>query len=209
MRILILGATGRTGKEVVHQALAEGYEVNVVVRQRMEVPGLNQFIGQANDPFLLINALKEVEAVIQVLNISRNNDFPWAKLRSPKDLLSSTMQELVRLADREKLKHIVCCSAWGVAETRKDIPFWFRLLIEYSNIGVAYADHEKQEKILEKSGIAYTIVRPVGLTNGKLKKSISISTHPKLTISRKSLAYFLVESLGMEERFNRRQTISR
>ncbi|MEO0331023.1 MAG: hypothetical protein AAF223_04960, partial [Bacteroidota bacterium] len=46
---------------------------------------------------------------------------------------------------------------WGVADSINDIPKWFRWFIDNSNIGVAYQDHERQEKILSKSSLDWTI----------------------------------------------------
>ncbi|MEI9911535.1 MAG: NAD(P)H-binding protein [Bacteroidota bacterium] len=93
MRILILGATGRTGKLVAEQALQRGHTVHALVRDKNKVKlnhaDLTLFEGQPADRAALANAMKGCEAILSALNISRTSDFPWAKLRSPKDFLSS------------------------------------------------------------------------------------------------------------------------
>lgn len=202
MRILVLGATGRTGKWVVNKALNKGYEVAAVVRDKNKIihqKNLEVFEGDVRDSVVLSLAAAKCTAIINVLNISRSTDFPWAPLRSPKTLVSETLKSCLQVATVLGIERIIICSAWGVGETKGDIPFWFRWIIQYSNIGVAYKDHERQEHLLRASNLKWTIVRPVGLTNSLKEEKIQLSYGnkplPKLMISRKSVAKFIVDAL--------------
>ncbi len=65
--------------------------------------------------------------------------------------LSDVMKNVIELAEIHKVKRIIACSAWGAAETKKDLPAWFRWFIDNSNIGYTYRDHERQEKLLMNS----------------------------------------------------------
>ena len=107
------------------------------------------------------------------------------------------MQNVIEVAGELGLQRIIVTSAWGVHETKKDIPFWFRWLIDHSNIGVAYRDHERQEQLLEASSCDWTAVRPVGLTNSARDKNVVVTVSnvpkPNLTISRYSVAKFMVD----------------
>ena len=216
MKILILGATGRTGRWVVKEALEAGYYVHCLVRDpsklQEENDRLTVFQGIPTNPEHLETALSGCQAVISVLNISRTSDFPWAKLRAPENLMSETIKTLVDLTDKAPLNRIVVCSAWGVLETKRDLPFWFRLLIDFSNIGIAYRDHEKQEAILKASSQPYTIARPVGLTNSKKLQPVKVSYNnrpkPSLTISRRTLAHFLANTLKDENWLGKVPTLS-
>jgi uncharacterized protein YbjT (DUF2867 family) len=207
MTILLLGATGRTGKWLLARSLEQGYTVHVLVRDKnkLEVksPRLHVFEGIATDGNALRIALQGCNAVISALNISRHSDFPWSKLRTPRYLLSDTIKLLVGFCEEMSIKRIVIISAWGVADTRPHIPGWFRWFIDNSNIGPAYADHERQEKILMQSPLEWTSIRPVGLTNSTKDKHVktSINNHPKpsLTIGRKGLADFMVNELEKED----------
>jgi uncharacterized protein YbjT (DUF2867 family) len=203
MKILILGATGRTGRHLVAEALKNGHVVHVLVRDKSKIhhdsEQLKIFEGLPTDPTALKNAMRSCEAILTALNISRTSDFPWAKLRTPKTFLSDTMKAVVQIAEEEKIDRIIVCSAWGANETRKDIPWWFRWFIDNSNIGVAYRDHEIQESILQKTTLNYTIIRPVGLTNFNKEDNIRVSINnypkPRMTISRKSVAGFMLKVL--------------
>lgn len=215
MRILLLGATGRTGKLVLKKALEQGYQVNCLSRNINRIENrqnLNLFEGNPASKEDLQKALSGCEAIISVLNISRKSDFPWSALRTPENFLSDVMSLLVPLAEENRINRIIVCSAWGVAETKKDIPGWFNWFIENSNIGVAYKDHERQEKIIESSNLSWSIVRPVGLTNStkekKVRESFNNSPKPHLTISRQSVAGYLVESLKNDKLVRKKVVIS-
>lgn len=216
MKILILGATGRTGKLILEEALNQGYLVNCLVREPEKIKknqdNLKILKGTPEHIPDLENALKDCDILISALNISRKTDFPWSKLRTPITLMSDVMRNIVSLSNKHKIKRIVVCSAWGVAETEKNIPFWFRWLVKKSNIGIAYKDHERQENELKNSKLDWTVVRPTGLTNFKNDKKIIESYNnrpkPKLTISRKNVAKFMVNSLKRDDLIGRMIVIS-
>ena len=207
MKILILGSTGRTGKYLLTESLSRGFKVNILVRDankvNVEPEGLTIFEGTPSRIEDLAKALQGCTHVLSALNISRTSDFPWANLRTPKDFLEQTVQNLIDLSTVHPIKNIIVISAWGVAETKFDIPFWFRWTIDFSNIKYGYLGHEQQEKLLQKSNLNYTIIRPVGLTNFEKSKSIIItinnSPEPNLLISRKAVAKFMLDILGKNQ----------
>ncbi|MEM9548085.1 MAG: NAD(P)H-binding protein [Bacteroidota bacterium] len=215
-KVLILGGTGRTGKYVVTEALEEGFEVNCLVRRVPKFAPkherLTHIVGTPYEKDNLTRAIHGCQLVIIALSISRNSEFPWSQLRSPRDLLSRSMENVLTCSEIKNIERIVICSAWGVGESRKDIPFWFDLLIEHSNIKPAYDDHYTQEELLEHSDLDWVIVRPVGLTNSTQKKVIreSFDNEPKpfLTISRKNVAQYLVKALRKPELSRKKVVIS-
>ena len=216
MRILLLGATGRTGKLVLDKLIEKGYQVNCIARKSERIQSRDQLVifeGNPNNETDLNNAIADCDAVISVLNISRKSDFPWASLRTPKTYLSDVMSLLVPMAENRDIKRISICSAWGVLETKNDIPKWFKWLINNSNIGYAYKDHERQENIVAKSKLNWTIVRPVGLSNSKKKEKIRTTFNkdpkPNILISRQSVADYLVESLENGALIKRKVVISK
>ena len=216
MKIFLLGATGRTGKLVVYEALQRGHELNCLVRDAQKIKSAHEhlkiFEGSAERRSDLEAPMKTCEAIINVLNISRNSDFPWAKLRTSPAFLSDVMKNIIELAEINKIKRIVACSAWGAAETKKDLPSWFRWLIDNSNIGYTYKDHERQEKLLMSSALSWTILRPTGLTNFKkyqhIIESYNNEPKPRLTINRISLAKYMVEAITDERLKFKAPTIS-
>lgn len=215
MQLLILGATGRTGKWLVESALSKGHDVVCLVRDKSAIQTQHErlvlFEGTPADKTALRQAIQNCTALTNVLNISRTSDFPWSKLRTPDTFLSDVMQNIIEEAP-DTLKRVILCSAWGVAETRADLPGWFRWLVDNSNIGVAYKGHEVQEQLIKISDLQWTIVRPVGLTNSKKSKPLKIqevsSSKPSLTVSRKDVATFMVDCLDREDLIGKSLTIS-
>ncbi|SEO56019.1 NAD(P)H-binding [Mucilaginibacter gossypiicola] len=200
--LLILGATGRTGAHLLRLALSEGHIVHALVRDRNKInissPALFLFEGLPTDMAQLRKAAFGCEAIISTLNISRTSDWPWSKLRTPVNLLSETVREVIGIGEQSP-RRIIITSAWGVNESRQDIPGWFRWLIDHSNIGPAYADHGMQENLLTGSRLDWTVVRPVGLVNlnrnKPIKVSISGKPKPRLIISREAVARFLLNQV--------------
>jgi uncharacterized protein YbjT (DUF2867 family) len=205
-RILLLGATGRTGYEVLQQSLDLGYRVNVLVRDGKKIDLENErlrvFEGDTRIPKDLNFAIEDCQAVISCLNISRKSDFPWAPLRTPEDFLSMTMKTLIKVCQEKEVKRLIFTSAWGVGDSRPFIPGWFGWLIDNSKLSCAYLEHERQEALVRNSGLDWTIVRPVRLTNSQKPKIAKVildqNQKPALTISRKATARFLIDVLVKE-----------
>ena len=62
-KILVLGATGATGRLIVNQAVARGYDVTVLVRsaeKARDITGAKLIVGDARDERVLREALKAV-----------------------------------------------------------------------------------------------------------------------------------------------------
>ena len=200
-KLLILGATGRTGKHLLAEALQRGHSVNVLVRDAKKISvqsnQLTIFEGISTDSAILTKAMQGCETVLSALNISRTSDFPWAALRTPTDFLSNTIKNIIRIAPQAGTKHVIITSAWGVLETKANIPFWFRWLIDCSNIGYGYREHENQETLLASSNLNYTAVRAVALINRQKAKSVrvffGVDAQPSLIISRLNVAKFMLE----------------
>lgn len=216
MKLFLLGATGRTGGLILRQALQMGWQVHCLVRNKDKLlvhdPLMTVFEGNPNHLEELKPAMKGCHNVISVLNISRNSDFPWSPLCTPKTYLSDVMQNLIKACNVLGIKRVVLCSAWGVGETWHQVPFWFKATIKYSNIRFAYKDHERQEGLLEDTPLDWTIVRPVGLVNFKKQKAVTAKppdkAPPGWLISRSDLALYFLETVTDPTNFKKKLTVS-
>ncbi|MGF7041084.1 NAD(P)-dependent oxidoreductase [Mucilaginibacter lappiensis] len=216
MKLLILGGTGRTGCLVVKEALARGYDIHVLLRNKhkhsFNSKLISVFEGLPTKQDDLAAAMLGCHAIISALNISRTSDFPWAKLRTPNNLLSESMENIIAVAQLQSINRIIAISAWGVYETKKELPFWFKWLIDHSNISPAYIEHEAQEELLKSSDLNWTAVRPTILTNSKKDKPVAVSydkfPKPGLFISRQGVAQFIVSIIHNQMYYNKRPTIS-
>jgi putative NADH-flavin reductase len=203
MKILILGGTGRTGKWLIEEAIKRNHMVHALVRDAANLPlrhpNLIPYTGSPDDLEELSEAMEDCEAILSTLNISRTSDFPWAKLRTPKNFLSEVAHHIIELAPQHNIKRVIVTSAYGTNETLPLIPWWFRWTIQNSNVGVAYKDHEKAENLFKQSSLDFTVIRPVGLTNSTTPKEVLITADlnvkHKLTISRMNTAITMLDIL--------------
>src|SRR5262245_66633491 len=71
MKIFVIGATGRTGREVVEQALARGHDVTAFVRSPEAIGLTNERLavikGEATEEDQLVKAMQNHDAVVSTL----------------------------------------------------------------------------------------------------------------------------------------------
>lgn len=221
--ITVLGANGRTGIEIVNQALEKGWLVKALVRDRQKIkisnPNLQIIEGNSMNYDDVTKAIKETDAVYFAINFvrktlitGRKTDVPWSKIASPLDLFDVSMTNTVKAMKQNGVKRIITMSAWGAGDSYKEVNWLFRFLIKRSNVGLLYAGHEDQERILRESGLDWTAVRPVILSNSKNQKlvRVSFSGEKKLNrdISRKDVAKFMLDIIDEKKYFNTCPSIS-
>lgn len=214
-RVLVFGATGRTGTFVVEAALAHGLEVVALVRTPDKLPkraGLEVVRGSPESDSDVQRAFAGCDAVVSALNNNRTSDLPWAKSVSPPNLMTDAMINAVRALKANGKRRVVTLSANGVGDSFQHVSFVTRLAIRKTNLSAVYRDHEGQETVLRASGLDWTAVRAVGLINRDAVKTLVLSEHgtppPALTISRKNVAAFMVDALERRELFGKALTVS-
>jgi putative NADH-flavin reductase len=214
--ITVIGANGRTGIEIVNQALEKEWMVKALVREKQKMgisnPHLHIIEGNPLNYVDVVKAIKETDAVYVALNIGRKTDMPWSKVVSPFNLLGVSMMNTVTAMKENGVKRVISVSAWGVGDSYKEVNWMFRFLINKTNVGFAYKGHEDQERILRESGLDWTAVRPVALTKSENQRSVkvSFSGEKKLntTISRKDVAKFMLEIIDDKKYFQTTPSIS-
>ncbi len=202
MKILVLGATGRTGKLFAKLATANNHQVTAIIRNKKDaiLPKVNYIEGLPTDEQLLTKALQGMEAVVVSLNINRTSDNPFAKVVSPLTLISDSVKALIPAMEKNHVKRIITISASGVGDSWNHMFLVVRWLIHYSNIWKAYEDHDRQEQILKQSALDWTIVRPVMLNDKDNDEYTAVVGKPTGgSISRKGVAKFILDSLESEK----------
>ena len=198
MNILVLGATGRTGRLFAQAAVTSNHKVTAIIRNKSKatVPSVNYIEGSPTDGKLLEKELQGVDAVLISLNINRTSDNPFAKVVSPLTLISDTIKALIPAMEKNGVKRIITVSASGVGDSWMHMPLFVRWFIRSSNIMRAYEDHDRQEQIVRKSKLEWTIVRPVMLNNKKNDVyKVSIGKPTGSSISRNAVVRFILDAL--------------
>lgn len=199
MKILLLGATGRTGKLVIEEAIRRGHKISAIARipEKLKDYQIDITKGTPYDFETLEKALSGCEAVINTLNISRKSDNPWAGLVSPRDLISKSATNCVTAMMKAGIKRYVAISTIGAGSSWKTTPAALKFIVSISNLKYAFRDHGKQEEILKNSSIEYTICRAPMLSNEiNIKGAVAVKegeNPPKMVLSRNSAAEFFIK----------------
>ena len=162
MRVLILGASGATGREVVHQALAQGLNVTAFVRDPARLPlsarTLRLFQGDVGDYAAVAGAVEGQQAVISALGVSR-------PLR-PDPVVIEGVRHVLRAMQEQAVSRLVYMSFIGVHESRAAAGPMIRYVAKFP-LRHEIADHEAKEALIRASRCDWTIVRAPKLSNGR------------------------------------------
>lgn len=212
MKILILGATGRTGVEIIKEALKKGHQVSAIARNPEKLKDFDIEItkGTPYDYETVHKAIAGCDAVINTLNVSRKSDNPWARLAAPTDLISKSATNALKAMDKKGIKRIVALSTIGAGRSWKTSPGILKFMVSVSNLKYAFRDHGRQEELLENSDKDYTICRAPMLSNKKNETgavATAEGTRPASTVlSRNTAAEFFISIIENKEHI--RDTIS-
>ena len=191
IKIIVFGATGRTGKLVCKRILNSGVIVTGFGRSAEKIKTIDKKIrtsqGDIFDKDKVSQAVSNHDAVIVCLGSINLKD---------SSTLSSGTQNIVDAMSYHKVKRLVLISAAGVNESWSQISFLPRLMFK-TILRNIFKDHHTQESIVKKSSLDWTIVRPAVLNDqpasGKCRASNSGSVRK---ISRADLADFLVKQIS-------------
>ena len=209
-RVAIFGATGRTGKHLVQQVIDRDMIPVCLVRDKSRVIKVSGekpvvVIGSPLEYQDVQTTIDGCDYILVALNISRKSDWPWSKVVSPGYLLDKSMKNIVQAMKERKLRRVITVSAWGAGESYQEVNWLFRFLINKTNVGIAYAGHKDQERVLRQSELDWTSVRPVGLNNNDQHREILVRINKedplKMTISRKDVAKFMLDILDNKQYF--------
>ncbi|HEX6058657.1 MAG TPA: NAD(P)H-binding protein [Gemmatimonadaceae bacterium] len=212
MRLLILGASGGCGRWLTRLAAERGHDVVVLVRASagFEAPdGVVVHRGDVTDPSALDRALTGRDAVLSALGLRRAGRSPWAPLRSPPDLTERAMRALVPAMGRRGVERIVAISAGGVGDSLARLGWPVRRLVATGNVGVAYRDLERMERVLEESGLDWLAVRPVTLADGEPRRAARPVERYGLTSSvrRSEVAAWMLDAVERPAPFAERRVL--
>jgi uncharacterized protein YbjT (DUF2867 family) len=187
LNLVVLGATGGTGRLVVEQALAAGHTVTALVRSPEKLtlrdPNLHVIAGQATDPSAVSRALDGADALISTLGGNGS-------------LISDSTQAIIDAAPKAGVSRVVVLSSFLVERDRFD-PVT-RLLTGLA-MGSMIKDKSAGEKALRDSALDWTIVYASVLTDGPASGSVVVLTEGRKwslshRIARADVAAWLVQA---------------
>jgi putative NADH-flavin reductase len=201
MRILILGASGGVGKQIVARAVAHGHQVTAVTRASAPIeatPQIKVFHADVTQESSLDEIMSGHDAVLSALGIKRENaKNPWSPLASPPNFSSLSAQHIVASMKKHGVKTVLAVSAAGVAESAASMNLLMKFFVAKSNVGLAYRDLALMESVYKNSGLNWCCPRPTRLTDGALTTNVQIvgAFSMMAAISRADVAQWMIESL--------------
>ncbi len=198
MKILVLGATGATGRLIVGKAVAKGYEVVALVRSKAkatDLAGAELVEGDARDPAALTRSIAGCDAVISSLGTAMS---PFKEVT----LLSTATRALVGVMAEQNIRRLVCITGLGAGDSRGHGGFFFDRLFLPLMLRKVYEDKNRQEDAIRASTLDWTIVRPTVLNDkpaqGHIKALTDLSGVHGGTIARSDVAEFVVQQLAID-----------
>jgi len=199
MNLVVLGATGGTGRLVVEQALAAGHTVTALVRspEKLAVrdPNLHVVAGQATDPLAVAGALEGADALISTLGGGGS-------------VISDSTRAIVDAAHKAGVNRVVVLSSFLVERDRFSPVTRFLTGLA---MGSMIKDKSAGEKALRESNLDWTIVYASTLTDGPSGGDVAVLTETgrwtlSQRIARADVAASLLRAATSPE--NTRRTIS-
>ncbi len=196
MKLLVLGATGGTGKAIVRAAQTAGHEVTILVRtpeKAQDLSGARVIAGNALDPKAVAEALTGCDAVISALGTPVS---PFKEVR----LLSSATRILVDEMHKQGVSRLLAITGMGAGDSAGHGGFFFDRVFKPLMLRRVYQDKDRQEAIIRESGLAWTIVRPSVLNDkpakGQVRAMVDLTDFHGGTISRVDVARFILDELA-------------
>jgi putative NADH-flavin reductase len=196
MKIVVFGASGKTGSLLVEQALAKGHHVIAYVRRlgalNQQHPNLKIVTGRLSDTLKLKDAILGSDACISALG--------GGSLTKHATEVVYGIENIIITMESIGVNRFIYLSSIGVGESRYFMPPIMRFFILDVILRIPMADHNTNEKRIVNSKLNWTIARPVSLTDGPKtgnlnhgSDKIKLNGSPK--ISRANVAAFMLDQV--------------
>lgn len=190
MNIIVFGANGGVGKEVVRQVLDAKHIVTAFVRDPAKLPiqhpNLTITQGDGLDEKAVISAIKGHDAVICCVG---------GKGLGSTTLMSDITKNIISGMEQNGVKRIAYVATAGI---HKELPGIMGSMIAWL-LRNPIADHRRSYELLHNSNLDWTIARPMSLTNdaftGKYREADSGIPKGGQRISRADVAHFLLKAI--------------
>jgi putative NADH-flavin reductase len=195
MKLFVIGATGRTGWEIVQQALERGHHVTAFVRSPEDVnlkhERLTVLQGNVADENQLAEAMQSHDAVLSALGPR--------DVFKPSSLLRDSALATARAMQRSGVKRLLILSA---AAHFPGIPNRIVSFVLRNHM----RDSLAMENVVQESGLDWTIARPPRLTQKQCttyRSREGAAPQKGFTLSRKAVAAFMLDAIEQKRHFQK------
>lgn len=191
-RLLVIGATGPMGRAVLQSAQTRGASVRAFARHPDDLAGVVEDVAQGDVRRVdtIENALDGVETVVSVLG-SR----PRA---ADAHLLEEGTRNIIAAMQARDVSRLICVTGMGAGDSRGHGPMWYDGLVRPLILRKVYADKDRQEELVRRSGLGWTLVRPAVLVGTPRSKPVMVKDRLARgermgPLTRDDVAHFLIE----------------
>ncbi len=191
MKIVVFGASGKTGILIVYQALNQGHQVTAFARQPSKVTiqhkNLRIIQGDIMETDKVKMAVEGQDAVLCALGVNKNK---------PSTLLSDGTKNILNAMESSGIKRFICMSSAGILGN--DTGFWFGKIIMPLFLRHVFADKLRQVRVIEESKADWVILRPTGLTDAPKTNTykVNLGNPTSGSIPRADVADFMLKLLN-------------
>jgi putative NADH-flavin reductase len=208
MRIVIFGATGKTGHHLVAQALSAGHEVRAFVRDASRLPMRHERLqiveGDVLDTTSVEQAVSNVDAVLSALGHTKT---------STNDVQKVGTENIVGAMKKSDVRRLISLTGAGVRDEKDEpklVDKVFGLLLKLLQPAVL-KDAEQHTQVIKASGLDWVIVRAPRLTDGPRTGEYRVGYVGKSSgtkTSREDVAGFILQQLTDDEYLHQQPMIS-
>jgi len=195
MKVIVFGASGRTGSLVVARAVAAGHTVTAFVHHREEFRGAGNvrvIEGDVLDPAAVSAALAGQDAVLDCIG----GTTPYKQTELERNAAGAILQGM----RQHGVRRLIAISMMGVGDSKKQAPFWYEYLMMPTFLRGATPDKEAMEAEVRASGIDFVLVRPPLLTDSPATGDVKVIGGDAVAhkITRADLADFMVKQISSD-----------
>lgn len=207
MRLIVFGAAGRTGRLIVAKALGHGHSVTAFVRKTPlgpEHPRLTSVVGDVRGADAVRRVMVDHDAVAFALSATKGGAH----------IHEAGIANVIYAMAEQRVARLAAISAAGTFDRGDSrLSLGYRAMVA-TTLRAVYDDLEAMERRIMATDLAWTIVRPVGLTDepatGHYRVSLDGSLLPKAkSISRGDVASLAVKALETDTYWRRAVVIAR
>lgn len=183
MRVAILGASGRVGRQIIEQALGRGFEVAAQTRDAANLEAVAELVDvRVFDPVdsdKLGEFVWEADIVVVALGVNS---------RAPTTLFSDVTKLLLEAMKKQHTRQLIAITGVGAGETRGHGGIVYDWLIYPLFTRNRYRDKEYQERLIQESDLEWIIVRPAPFTRKRFPGELEVHTAIRPDIVLKHIA---------------------
>jgi putative NADH-flavin reductase len=205
MKVLVVGAAGKTGRAVVERAMKQGHQVTAFVRSDggYAVPGVEVRTGDARDMAAMEGAIIGQDAVIDTVG----GKAPYKHTT----LEAGVAATIVAAMQRHGVRRLLVTSMLGEGDSAANTPLYLKIALATFLRG-ATPDKANMESTVSGSELDWVITRPAILNEKPATGDVRIFSadtgDQAHSITRSDLAVFLVAQLTSDDHLGQVITIA-